>query len=459
METQTIDSTKTSDELATAFSENLTVDGNRKSNLDVINLHPDENDVQLTSEELKSIEVHVNFIKYLKNKNNKSLFHQPKDELLNPEETQPKRAPRPLFMGPKRKARGSRGARKNKNGTDSTSNGNTDEVANKNRPSIETASENFKKNEASSTKGVNGSAIDTDNDNSAGTKGNRSGSINGSKKSNCGSQTNNTLNEWAVKTKIAALKSMSDIKARSEANLSNSNETGTPKRQRSAQTTPNNRKLENQNKKRRTFANAASEDLTLYLVNKTDTITEDQLKLIEAQLNEELDNYIMTAPTTAPTFRSGFRNGILRLICTDAFSAEWFKNVVKNMPPLWNGAKLELDANDPSTNAGNRGTPIPRRPTIRFFIPTGIKQPTPEEVLTKLQFQNNPLETDNWIVWKADEKEDGKFYHVSVDENDIEIIRAKKGRLFYYYGSIKINLPKAPKREGASEMEVENKTE
>lgn len=77
-----------------------------------------------------------------------------------------------------------------------------------------------------------------------------------------------------------------------------------------------------------------------------------------------------------------------------------------------------------------------------------MKKPTFEQIAKRLRLQNQPLDTSTWIAWKAEDKSDGTFYHVSVEENDIEFIKSKMSRLFYCFTKIKINLPKASNGEG-----------
>lgn len=241
-----------------------------------------------------------------------------------------------------------------------------------------------------------------------------------------------------------------------------SNVSGTPKRQRSANNSPTDQA--NKPKKQRTLANILSDDLKMQIINDPNGIDIDQLQTIETKLMEELDIYLATDPTSAPTYTSSFRNGILKMFCSDTFSVEWLKKVIDNMSPLWEGANIkcepmygnstnDIDHRNPRRN-GNinriKRQTAPRRPTIRFFVPNGVKQPTFETVVKKLQLQNRPLDTSGWIAWRAEEKEDGMFYHVSVEESDIEVIRTKSSRLFYCFTKLKINLPKVPNGEGTN---------
>lgn len=103
---------------------------------------------------------------------------------------------------------------------------------------------------------------------------------------------------------------------------------------------------------------------------------------------------------------------------------------------------------------------IVRRPTIRFFIPDGTKRPSFVDVTKKLQLQNHPLNTNEWISWKAEDQGHGIFYHVSVDEHHIELIKAKESRLFYCFSKVKIYLLKESKEEvPKADDEVQMNTE
>lgn len=378
------------------------------SAIDEISLHPDKHDMAHVNNGIdEATEVNAKSLKSLNDSLKPFISCTFKEKLLNPEETQPMRAPRPLFMGPAKKNRRTRGGRKNKKGDSTTPKANDAQIV-----STPTSAK-------------------------------------------C---TDNKSLDWATVATTKANSTESIDKIDKLSNLGNVQQANTPKRQRSTQNSPNS-DVDSSNKPKRpkTFANVVADDLKLQISNKGEIINDVQLNLIESKLMDELNNFLTTSPTSVPTFHtSSFRFGILKLICTDKFSAQWIQNVVNNMPPLWEGAELEIDVcNPPSTTtqirqrpSGPRSGNRVRRPTIRFFIPHGIKRPSFEEVTNKLQLQNNPLNTTEWIAWKAEDKGDGIFYHVSVDEGDIGLIRARSSRLFYCFSKIKINLPREPNREG-----------
>lgn len=420
-----------SSELANAFNDNLTL-----GNKDVIELHPDEQDRNAANEVVESMEVMMENIRFRTKNFKNSLFLEFKDELLNPEETQPKRAPRPLFMGPVRKNRRSRGARKNVN------NGGHNEKSNAN------------------VAPMNLTPSDSDNVNNVKNDHQMEDATN-AQTNPMVKESNSKLREWAsLATQSNAGINPGIVALATES--SGSNVTGTPKRQRSAQTTPNN----NRQKKPRTFANIVADNLKLQIVNTTNGINSSQLELLEMKLMEELDKFLASKPQSVPTFHtSSFRNGVLKLIITNAFSAEWVKQTVISMPPLWDGANIvAIECEQPGSQPGSNpnGTYHPRRvfirrPTVRFFIPAGVKKPTFETVMSKFQLQNDPLNTSDWIAWKAEDRGDGTFYHVSVNEPDIDFIREKSNRLFYCFNQVKIILPNAAKGDGSKPAIVNDK--
>lgn len=240
------------------------------------------------------------------------------------------------------------------------------------------------------------------------------------------------------------------------------NAQGTPKRQRSAQNSPNeSNDQSNRPKKQRTVAEVVAEDLKLQISNNPSGIGDSHLPIIESKLMDELDKYLATNPTSVPTFTSSFRYGTLRMFCSDVFSAEWITRTINEMTPPWDGANITCEPiNRPPTSDGHLNQQRPqqqrqqrqtvRRPSIRFFIPDGVKKPTFEIAIKRLELQNPPLKTNSWIAWKAEEKSGGTFYHVSVDETDIACIKMKLNRLLYCFTRIKINLPREPNGDGSN---------
>lgn len=411
-----------SENLSTALKENLNLADNTVKGGDSC-VGSEKNAVR--SEIMETDEVNVNS----QNKNidkllKKSCFFKPKSTI---EETLPVRAPRPLFMGPPAKYRRARGSRKNakKNETvNERSNSNVD--VNKQTASVTTVG-------TSAVSGMKTSNGDRQlNANEIG-----------------GPQTTTSTESVAVARNADSNDSkhiFGNRKSIDNNKSDNTNVVTNSKRQRSAQSTP-----ENKPKRQRTFADVVSFDLKFFIMDKEKGISDVQAGLLEISLMDELDKFLATKPETAPKFHTGAsRNGLIKIICVDSFSALWLKEAVLMMTPPWEGASLSIeeigslnaDANNQGAHRALRQPRQPRRPTIRFFIPYGMSKPTFEKVIYRIQEMNKPLSTENWIAWKSDEKEDGTFYHVSVDVQHIDYIEAKQGRLHYGFGTIKMNLPK-----------------
>ncbi|KAJ6646788.1 hypothetical protein Bhyg_02002 [Pseudolycoriella hygida] len=217
------------------------------------------------------------------------------------------------------------------------------------------------------------------------------------------------------------------------------------KRQRSNENSPAG---ENPRKQRK-FVDVAKDDLKLMIIDEDKQMDIDQAGIVETLLHNLMDEYLASNPRKCPTFHDlKFFGGNLRLICADLFSKKWIETSFSAITPPWEGATLKLY---PVT---------PRRPTIRFFVPNGMKKPEFEDILVKLRQQNPPLSTSLWVAWKSDVKEEGIFYHVSVEPETVTLIESMGNRLFYYFSKIRIITPsKKPKEEEgkASEVSVDTK--
>lgn len=211
---------------------------------------------------------------------------------------------------------------------------------------------------------------------------------------------------------------------------------------------------ENMPKRSKTYAEVLTDDLVLFITDKSGAFDETKSQTLERKLMEKFFNYLSTNPRVAPTYHSSsIRFGSLKMLCTDRFSAEWFTRVINELPAPWEGAILEIESAD-----FRKKNPKPkpaRRPTIRFFIPDGMLKPDFEMVKKALKAQNQPLNTDDWSAWKQEEQEYGTFYHVSANEVDVEFINGKGGRLFFCFHKIKIITPKSAGDAADKDMEIE----
>lgn len=212
-----------------------------------------------------------------------------------------------------------------------------------------------------------------------------------------------------------------------------------------------NNSPENFPKRIKTFAEVLSDDLILFISDRDNVIDDDKAGKLEKSMMEEFFKFVSTNPKTAPTYHhSSVRFGTLRMMCSDKFSADWFTKTIRDMPPPWIGANLEV------VSAATRKQKIAaRKPSIRFFIPNGMTKQSFESVKNIIKIQNPPLNTDDWETWKEVEREAGMFYHVSVKNEDIGTIAEKGSRLFFCFNKIRIYLPRQPNSDVSESNEDE----
>lgn len=337
-----------------------------------------------------------------------------KAKTVSQKETRPERAPIPLCFGPpKLPKRGKRGARKNtKNPTENLTN-----------PQTMTEKGKVKDADVAVKPTINDPDVNKD------IKPTTSEGVN-SNKQNTTVENCRDNDEEKVNAVNSNQRKVSDATNENEKSKHESK-----KRPRSAGTTPTGK-----NKKVRTFADVVSDDLKVMITDKDREMDVDQVMKLEEAMMKSLDDFLASRPSRCPTFHDyKFNKGSLRLICADLFAKQWLETTIASMTPLWDNACLEVV----------QIPPFDRRPTIRFFIPDGLKKMDFKTIVQKLSLQNPPLRTSNWTAWKQDQKDDGVFYHVSVDENVITHIENRGCRLFYYFSKIKVITPKkATEEEG-----------
>lgn len=450
MDSQTDKVAITSSKLADAIGENLSLK-------DVLSIHPDEHDIANADKDSEANEVNVKIEKSRSdtpNKVSKLSELLLKDALLNPEGAQQPRVPRSLLMGPTKPSKGSKKDKKTKkigstnptrrngqatNTETSSTMGSGNQPANVGR-APQTARSRYQPPKGNRIPHTVTSATVNDNRDSAGPS-------HSNKFSNVMIPTSDSLFKWGEQALIDIGK-MTKLNSGPAAPAKPKSETFIPKRNRSSQNSPNNESASSNTPKRsKVHSRVTDANLRLQIVNNNGPIDENQIMAIETNMMKALETYLQTQPNLIPTYHTtSLRGGIVKLVCANEFSAEWIKNIIREMPPPWEGADLIIDSINPQGALRNANQ---KRKTIRFFIPDGLKRPSFSEATKKLQLQNQPLNTDEWIAWKMEDKGHGIFYHVTVDDNDIKLIRGNNSRLFYCFSKIKINLPRDENREAA----------
>lgn len=200
-------------------------------------------------------------------------------------------------------------------------------------------------------------------------------------------------------------------------------------------------------KKQETYAEASSKDLNILVMDVNNGIIVDQVRTLEEKLMDVLDVFLESKPTTTPDFWAStyaFEN--VKYVCDNEYSVSWLKKAVNSMPPPWPGAELTAISMAEKSELKLNRKPT-QKPQIKFFVPDGTKKKSYEAICKHIEQRNAPIKVQSWEMWKEEDVPNGTFYHVSTDEDTINEIQRKGGRLFYYFSTIKVIIPKGKSPE------------
>lgn len=189
---------------------------------------------------------------------------------------------------------------------------------------------------------------------------------------------------------------------------------------------------------RETYAEISSKDLNVLVIDEQKGISKDQVGILEEKLMEMLDAFLETNPSVTPNFwASSYAFNNVKFVCDNDFSVKWLRDAVSSMPSPWKGAKLTA-----ITLSEKLKRESEQKPQIKFFVPDGTKKKSFEAICKHIELRNQPIKTENWNMWKEESVPNGSFYHITADEGSVKEIQQKGGRLFYYFSTIKIIIPK-----------------
>lgn len=151
------------------------------------------------------------------------------------------------------------------------------------------------------------------------------------------------------------------------------------------------------------FKEAAEKALRVAIVFEDDSrLTEDQASMVRQDLIKCMDE----DEGPPPRFNeSGLKLGAFLVYCADQLSLEWLKSVVPSL--TIEGKKCMVLPADQLT----------RRTKFFVFVPGRVNPVS--VVLKRLQKQNPGLKTDLWRVYSAEQKVDGQFLVLGVDDDSL----------------------------------------
>ncbi len=205
------------------------------------------------------------------------------------------------------------------------------------------------------------------------------------------------------------------------------------------------RRLEQKMADIRNYSQVISDDLKILIVDKSRGITQNQANQLKLKVMECLDQWVTVNPDQEiPRFLDAtYALNCLKVVCANAYTVDWLKNVITSLNTPWEGAQLE--ATLMSTYSTYLTVPKKRSPKFRqkecrvkFAIPKTEKKVSFDEIKKRLEMCNPPMKTDGWKELNKDERDKSTIYYVSINNECLKAIETKGNRLFYLLGTIKI---------------------
>lgn len=149
-------------------------------------------------------------------------------------------------------------------------------------------------------------------------------------------------------------------------------------------------------------------------------LTDHQMDLIEETLLSFIDN-LDQETTVCPQFETCCRiNGILRVVCCDKETHDWFKTIITRIRP-WENATLKY-LTEFDLGAKYFKILLKRRRTEKYL--------NQNQFLKRIQTQNKGIHVNQWKVDKIEMEENNYvMYRVAVDEGSASTLLARDGIL------------------------------
>jgi hypothetical protein len=156
-------------------------------------------------------------------------------------------------------------------------------------------------------------------------------------------------------------------------------------------------------------------------------ITEEQSLLIQASIMDLIGDNLGQG-LIKPAF-SGIRleEGAVMLYCSDGYTAGWINSITGDLTP-WDGARLK---------AVSATRTVPRSQG-NLHCPRHLEEKTSEDILRKVDGQNEGLSTSKWKVISAEELEKGKRMVVRIDRDSWSTIEARGRHINLAFGRVPI---------------------
>lgn len=136
-------------------------------------------------------------------------------------------------------------------------------------------------------------------------------------------------------------------------------------------------------------------------------------------------------------------NGKVYFNCVDLFTLDWVKEVVKNVPVLWENSKIKLE-----DQIGDR------RAYISGIFPGQVLEN--EKILKKLEGQNETISTKDWAVQDSEpvtQPIEGVKLIIEVDGKSLINMMSLHMKLFYDFSCVTFKSADPPKKDDGNKAD------
>lgn len=205
-----------------------------------------------------------------------------------------------------------------------------------------------------------------------------------------------------------------------------------------------------QTENKRAYSEVATAHLRVAIIDSTDPLgkmSKERADLVKAKLLGAVDDFLFAEPpATVPTPDFGgcsHRFDIFYITCCDSATLEWLRKTIESFPPLWEGAKLKVV----------RESELPRLRKATLWIPDCRDEA--DLVMRRLRLHNRWANIHTWTQFMVkDDQPGGKLLILGVPETEIELLKARNGRLSYQLSHLylKIHNPESSRFQDKNEM-------
>lgn len=178
-------------------------------------------------------------------------------------------------------------------------------------------------------------------------------------------------------------------------------------------------------------------------------LTVENFKMIKETILKEVDNIPKDGPKVSFVGCS-YKTGFMVINCVNETSKNWLTGKISVLEP-WEGARLKW----------MEGDNIPKPNIFLLWIP-GDGTTSQENILHRLERQNERLETNCWKVIFTKQESKGQLLTIYIDPRSEEVLKANDFKAYYNFDTVVFRKKNRPAEstdvESTIDVEAEPKT-